>query len=415
MSNYLGIATVSAALSQVLQAGVSSDVPGATVTTVRPDGGNATPSLGVNVSLYQVTPDPAWRNTYLPTRRSNGQLVDRPKLPLNLHYLLSFYGDESNLEPQRLLGITVATLNTQPVLTREIIQATVINPSFSYLADSDLADDVELVRFTPVPFSLEELSKLWSAFYEVPYTLSVAYQGTVLIVESEVTPQPAPPVRARNLYVVPFKQPVVDRIEAASGENEPILAEAAVTVYGESLRGDVTSVVIGGSEVTPAGPDVKDTEISLDLPTGLQAGVQTVQVVHSMLMGTPRVAHDGVESRVAAFVLRPSVDSVSATNVTGISLRSADLTVEITPTVGEDQRVVLTLMERATADTESYSFVAPSRSADTSSITVSVADVKAAEYLVRVQIDGAESLLEADEDETSPDYNQYVAPTVTIP
>ena len=57
MSNFLAIATVTATLSQVLQVAVGVDVPGAAMTTVRPDStGSGLPTTGVNLYLYQVTP-----------------------------------------------------------------------------------------------------------------------------------------------------------------------------------------------------------------------------------------------------------------------------------------------------------------------------------------------------------------------
>ena len=37
MSNYLAVATVTATLSRALTTAVAADVPGATVTTLRPD------------------------------------------------------------------------------------------------------------------------------------------------------------------------------------------------------------------------------------------------------------------------------------------------------------------------------------------------------------------------------------------
>jgi hypothetical protein len=41
--------------------------------------------------------------------------------------------------------------------------------------------------------------------------------------------------------------------------------------------------------------------------------------------------------------------------------------------------------------------------------------VRAGEYLVRVQVDGAESPLVVDGDPTSPTFNQFLGPLVTIP
>src|SRR5262249_1880890 len=162
MSNFLAIATATASLSQVLQAAITPDVPGAHVTTVRPDGNGALPNPGVNIFLYQVTHNASWMNADLPSRRGNGDLIQRPQAALDLHYLLTFYGDDGHLEPQRVLGSVVRALHARPIITRDIIRQTIAKPNFTFLATSDLADAIELVKFTPLPLSLEELSKLWS-------------------------------------------------------------------------------------------------------------------------------------------------------------------------------------------------------------------------------------------------------------
>src|SRR5215510_7226791 len=201
MSNHLAIATVTASLAQFLQGEVQNDVPGLTVTTARPDGTSA-PQQGVrvNIYLYQVTPNAAWRNSDLPTRSDDGRLLQRPRAALDLHYLLTFYGNEAQLEPQRLLGSTVRVLHSRPVLTREQIRQTINSPAFAFLALSNLAEDIELVKFTPTTLSLEELSKLWAVFFQTQYTLSVTYQGTVVLIESDTTPSSPLPVLERNVY-----------------------------------------------------------------------------------------------------------------------------------------------------------------------------------------------------------------------
>ena len=67
------------------------------------------------------------------------------------------------------------------------------------LDGSNLADAVERVKFTQSPLSLEELSKLWSVFFQAPYALSVAYQATVVLIDGEENPSPALPVLTRGL------------------------------------------------------------------------------------------------------------------------------------------------------------------------------------------------------------------------
>src|SRR4051794_22217124 len=114
MSNFLAVATVTATLQRVLQTSVQTDVAGATVTMVRPAVGQNTglPATGVNIFLYQSSINPHWRNADLPTRRPDSEGMQRPQAGLDLHYLLSFYGTETTLEPQRLLGSTVAFLHS---------------------------------------------------------------------------------------------------------------------------------------------------------------------------------------------------------------------------------------------------------------------------------------------------------------
>ena len=93
-------------------------------------------------------------------------------------YLFSFFGDETNLEPQRLLGAAVRQLHAHPLLINQDIIQTIANPPYdTMLSTSNLADQLDLVRFTPLDFSLEELSKAWSIFFQSPYVLSVAYQA----------------------------------------------------------------------------------------------------------------------------------------------------------------------------------------------------------------------------------------------
>ena len=412
MSNFLAVATVTATLSRILTAAVGADVPGANVTMLRPDdSANGTSETGVNVYLYQVAPNAAWRNADLPTRRYDGQLVQRPRAALDLQYLLSFRGNEVQLEPQRLLGSVVHILHTRPVLTRQMIRDTVSDASNTFLANSDLADGLESIKFTPTPLSLEELSKLWSVFFQVPYTLSVAYQASVVFIEPEVTPQETLPVRERNIYVMPFRQPTIERIMSQAGADQPILAGQDLVLAGKQLRGEVTRVRIGGVETEPLA--VSDSQIVATLPENLRPGVQSVQVVQHVQMGTPPVPHRGFESNVAAFILRPKI-TATVSNLQG----SAQVEVVFDPSVGKSQRVVLLLNELQPPSSRpalAYTFNALSRDEptapdETDTITIPVSGVAPGTYLVRAQVDGAESPLGLD-DTTG----QYDSPQVTLP
>ncbi len=413
MSNFLAIATVTAALSQNLDTAVGIDVPGAGSSTDRPDalGNGNEPTKGVNIFLYQATANTAWRNADLPTRSADGSLLQRPQVALDLHYLLTFYGSERQLVPQRIMGSAVRTLHARPVLTRQGIRDAVARNNF--LAGSELAEEVELVKFTPIPLSLEELSKLWSVFFQTPYTLSTAYKATVVLIEGKAPPQPALPVRARNLYVFPFQQPVVEQVMAQEGRAHPIFADSTLQVFGRHLLGEVTRVRVGGHELD--AQEISNTRITLSL-AGLtvQAGVNGLQVIHERMMGDPPTAHPGVESNVAPFVLHPVVGDVRATtaDAEGNETDSVHVAVSVNPPVGKQQRVSLLLNELVGQGT--YSFPAPPRQMDvTDTVSVPVAPAQPGEYLVRVQVDGADSLLTAAEAAAQP--TGFDNPVVTIP
>ncbi|WP_052807910.1 DUF4255 domain-containing protein [Methyloterricola oryzae] len=210
MSNHLAIATVTYALKTQIANALTHDVGdfGYQVVTDRPDG-TASGQAEVRLYLYQVTHNAAHRNDDLPTRRADGtSFVNRPQLALDLHYLISFFGKETELEPQRLLGSVARALHAHPVLSRDQI-AKLIDPGTeprvgpSWLAASDLDKQIELVRLTPLPLSLEELSKLWMVFFQTKYTLSVAYQASVVLLDADVQASEGPPVQERVVTAFP--------------------------------------------------------------------------------------------------------------------------------------------------------------------------------------------------------------------
>ncbi len=417
MSNHLAFAHVTAALRDLLDAAARQAVSGSAATAERPDTlKDDTPR--VNVFLYQVTPNAAWRNADLPTRRQDGTLGQRPLAAFDLHYVLSFYGGDKQHEPQRLLGSVVSLLHAQPVLSPEILRAAAKDT----LAASDLADQVERVRLAPTGFNLEELSKLWSVFFQVPYKLSVAYQASVVLIEPEVTPQPALPVRARNLAVAPFRQPEIEEIVPAAGPGVPILPGDTIVLRGRNLSGVATRVRIGGAEVEPAPADMTDSEIRVLLaappfPAGaLRAGVVGAQVVQPRLLEvppTPPTLHAGTESNVAPFVLRPRIKTVGSNPDVTIPAAVDGIravTVGIEPQVGAEQRAVLLLNEPVPLNPRAFSVLAERRENDADPVVFKVRGLAAGKvFLVRVQVDGAESPLHAAAD------GAFDGPQVTVP
>jgi hypothetical protein len=357
------------------------------------------------VYLYQVTPNAAYRNADLPTRRDDSTLVQRPQAALDLHYLFTFHGDDSQLEPQRLLGAVTSTLQSQPLLSKQNIAAAAAH--FGFLAGSGLDQQIERVKFTPTALSLEEFSKLWSVFFQVEYSLSAAYQASVVLIESDQTPQGAPPVAIRNVYAIPFRWPRIDRIISQTGADAPIIPGSTLLIQGQQLRGGTTLVVIDDQEFPPTA--ITDTQLTLPLPPGIHAGVKGLQVVEKLAMGFQDRAHRGFESNVAAFVLRPKITATHAVlgpNPPG----GTDVTVTLQPDIGVGQRAVLLLND--VVDTPPTAFASKSTIAPISSnqVTIHIDGVPTGSYLGRVQVDGAESLLDFD-----PNTGQFTGPPVAMP
>jgi hypothetical protein len=296
------------------------------------------------------------------------------------------------------------------VLTRPQIRDAIT--AFPLLAKANLADDVELVKFTQTPLTLEELSKLWSVFFQTPYRLSVAYQGTVVLIESEDSFSSPLPVRLRNVYVETFREPLVEAVVADGGDDDaPILDGAQIRVRGRRLQGNQTRLVIDGTPL--AATTVADTEITATLPP-ISASLHALQVEHVRRMGTPEVDHGGVGSNIAAFVLTPQITKtggvydITLANqvVEADGTHSADVTVQVVPQVTERQRVAL-LLNATGGSTDAYTFPDEPRTAPTGTLTIRAGHVQPGTYLVRVQVDGADSPLDLTGD-------TYSDPQVTL-
>lgn len=441
MSNHLAVATATATLQRILQRAVQRDVDGARVTTVRPDGSSGSiPETGVNLYLYHIKRNPALTNQDTPNFQRRGDMTRRRQAAIDLFYVVSFYGNDGDLEPQRLLGSVVQTLEDQLVLGADTIRATIADPTFAYLADSDLAEQVEQIRSEFISVSTDELSKIWSVFFQTPYALSLVYKVTVIIIESDIAGRSALPVRDRVLGGTVFpKQPVVSAVAAVGGKNQPIFSTSILSIRGQHLSGVLTRVRIGQLELTPQVLNTGELRVPLSQipPSQLRAGVQSLQVIHLQAPPVPprgrrprRTTRTAtlsrntparppqVESNVAPFVLRPTVESVEVENLEGFDdePRSGMLTVTANLAIAPGQRVVLMLNEADPSgdNPAGYLFAGPTLRKTAAAVTIPIRDVKPGEYLVRISIDGAESMLEVDDNPRSPTFEQYVRPRIII-
>jgi len=418
MSNYLAIATVTATLQRVLQSVIQQDIEGARATTLPPGGISAgAPEVGVNIFLYQIANNHALANYDSTPNRTKANPLNR-QVVIDLCYMISCYGNDAELQPQRVLGSVVSTLADKRILTPELIRSTCNDATFPFLAESDLADQIQQINIVPIDISLEDLSKSWS-IYQVPYVLSVAYKACLVIVEGRENFARSLPIRdASPAGLVPFPaSPHIEQVLAQGNRFAPIVLGSVIILRGRNFQNQIVEILIDDLSITPIS--VEDREITFSLADTslpqIQAGVQSLQVVHR-LSGTSPLITNKITSNVMPFVLCPTILNVSVTQIEEIEddQRTAIVVVELDLLVRERQKVVLAMNEWTVDNPSVYMFDRPPLPSTSSTIEIPIANIKAGEYLVRIRIDGAESKLGVDDDPDSPTYNWYNSPVITI-
>lgn len=447
MSNYKAIAVVTAALRNRLAAVCNGALSAATVTTLRPDmAGAELPTVGVNIFLYQVTPNSALRNADLPTRRGDGTTIKHPTAAIDLHYLLSFYGHDQNFETQILLGSVVGNLHSDPSLSRNELEqvfsasalglpgaggvaaqgdqtiAELTTPNQAALFDpSGLADAVDLVRFTPTELSLEELSKLWSVFLDTPYVLSTVYQAGPILIEdaSEPVAARALPAMSPRVHARPFGAvvPVIEQVyPTVTGPGTPITSDSStLAIVGAFFTGASysTNVIIDGTGIpvpTPAASapqQLRQTIPNVPMPMALQIGAHNIQVTQQLTApANASGPRPPIVSNVAGFVLQPKISSILSSSAT------RDISVAIEPAVNAQQTVQLLLnlqsppspstgasnasgayVLEAAAPQADGSYLFPTTGLIDRDLPSGKYDLPSGTYLARIQVDGIESPL----------------------
>ncbi|MEV8313558.1 DUF4255 domain-containing protein [Streptomyces sp. NPDC059900] len=424
MGNHLALAGVTATIVQLLDEVVSRDLPGANALGGRPDAASATDSPPrVLVFLYRVEPNATWRNEDLPTRTTDGELRRRPQAALTLYYLLTFIGDEAEYEPQRMLGSAAGVLYFHPLLTRaeieQMVAASVSQDVNHPLAQVDLASQPDLVRITPLDLSLDELSSLWSSFFQVDYRLSVAYRAETVLITPPSTPVTPLPVRERHLALSTVRRPVLRQVNASPDAAAPIFAGSAVTLAGTDLTGDeVTVVRFGESEV--ASSTATPLRLEATVPSSIAAGAVPVMVEHRRLAGAPRTLRPAGQSNVVPIVVRPRIRRTADTyqvSVTGLGTgptggHSGTLKATVDPAVKAGQEVSVLL--DPIGGEHGFAFFddrrkAPGTPAETHDLAIAFSGLPAGDYVVRVVVDGAQSPLDTAASGT------YAEPRVSVP
>ncbi|HEV2829177.1 MAG TPA: DUF4255 domain-containing protein [Pyrinomonadaceae bacterium] len=338
MSNQLAIAAVTATLRSLLVRGV-----GIPEVTARPldNARRSTTGHQLNLFLYQVLPDAAFRNQDMPRQTKPGE-TGYPALPLMLYYLLTAYSDdEDDTNAHRLLGRAMSVLHDHPLLgAAEIQNAT---SPIADLSGSDLHQQIERVRISLEPMAFEGMSKLWTTF-QTHYRVSAAYQVSVVLIESTLPPRTPLPVLKRGEddrgvisqpdVTPPF--PVLTSLEVPKRQLSAQPGDV-VSILGSGLANGMARLHSTRIEnpPQPVTATVTDGQLNVTLPNDLAAGFYTIAVE----IATPRGT---ISSNELSLAVAPVITTVLPLEV---ALVSDTATINLTTSVNAllEQRVSLLL------------------------------------------------------------------------
>ena len=171
MSDFTAIGDIGETLKKLLEddpwTGISPkpEITFKSPKEIKDDGGSTNK---ISLFLYQIHENPHLRNEE-PLRVNDSHLQTPPEV-LDLLYLVTPYSDDKTQE-KYILGKVMQIFYDHAVLSGTALQGGL----------AGLDEEIKLL-FNPI--SLDDLTKIWSAFQDVAYRLSVSYLVTPVKIDS---------------------------------------------------------------------------------------------------------------------------------------------------------------------------------------------------------------------------------------
>jgi hypothetical protein len=251
---------------------------------------------------------------------------------------------------------------------------------------------------------IDDLYKLWTMMSQTQMALSVTYQATLVFIEGKQTQAAGKPVLRRTVRALPGGRPTINQVLAQPPGNVPpvdgpVALGDALLIQGYGFAAPTVWLRIAGTDVRvdPAAPGTKisDSQLQVPLPDTLPPGVYPVQVLLDVQADQQTTLAKVLESNVMSFVRQPGIAGPIGVGAGATITLSIPLDMPVRTT----QRVQLLLDELAPAvgqTARSYQFDAPvplGNQPTVQTVQIGVPGVASAVYLVRIQVDGAQSPL----------------------
>jgi hypothetical protein len=157
------------------------------VTGLSPDAVRQGQGAQLSLYLYHVEEDKATESLFwsAQAQSAGGQPLQYQPLALDLYYLLSAYAEGNYVHEQQAMSIAMRVFHENPVVRG-------VGPDGAPWR----------VTLTLERRSYDELSRLWQATTSA-LRLSAVYRASVVLLEPEEAPPPAPPVSVVNIAAKP--------------------------------------------------------------------------------------------------------------------------------------------------------------------------------------------------------------------
>jgi hypothetical protein len=340
----------------------------------------------LNLCLYEVRHNGNLRNFEPPATRGSAGL--RPPLALDLRYLVTAFSDDlEDAVAHGLLTEAMLIMHDSAIMAKDRLRG-VLEPAGVHL-------QCENIRLTPVQLPTEEVSKLWTAF-QTHFRLSVAYEASVVLVDTRAAGRAALPVLQRGRgavddapAVTSGRAPQLDSLHTrawGAGSSAPartgdriVLAGTALAVGGVRARAIFRHPRLAAPVSQLVDAESTSSEAVVAVPATLPAGFATVE------LATDAGAGPALVSNSLPLAIATRVGAITKTAGATVGLKVA------CDRLAADQQATLLIGSAQVPARQTVLAGGP--------LEFDLPALPAATYVVRVRIDGVDSIPLADPDD----------------